>query len=166
MKRNDYFFMAMICLLTALTGCASRKGTATEGSAAEQAALREAIEKQEYYIAVHQMSPMIGNPSTFVTNFSVSIKGDVIYSYIPFFGRVYTATYGGDNPLNFESKIEDYQLSFDRKGKASIKLKTVTKDDTFNFRIEIFPNGSTSIHVRSNHRDAMSYRGTATVKRR
>ena len=161
------FFTAMICLVIALTGCVTQKGSATEGSVAEERlALREAIENQEYYIAVHQMSPTIGNPSTFVTNFSVSIKGDDIHSYLPFFGRVYTSTYGGDNPLNFESKIEDYQLSFDRKGKATVKLATTTKDDTFYFRIEIFPDGTTAIHIRSNHRDSMSYRGTATKNRR
>ena len=167
MKQNDYLFMTMIFLLMALTGCASGKGAATEASAEEgQTALREAIENQTYYVEVNQMYPMIGSPSTFITDFSVAIKGDMIKSYLPFFGRVYTATYGGDNPLSFESKIEDYHLSFDRNGKASIKLKTASKNDTYNFRIEIYPNGTTSIHVRSNYRDAMAYRGIASDKRR
>jgi hypothetical protein len=148
-----------------MTGCSSTKGLTKEEKAAKEAALREAIEKREFTVDVNRMSPMSGRSQALTSPYSLEIKGDRVKSYLPYYGRAYSVPYGGGDGLNFEAEITGYKLSYDAKGKAVVEFETKTKEDRYGFRLEIFPNGSTSIHVTSVNRQAISFQGTATDRK-
>jgi hypothetical protein len=107
------------------------------------------------------MLPMNGRSQTLTSPYSLEIKDDRVKSHLPYYGRAYSIPYGGGEGLNFEAEITGYKLSFDTKGKAVVEFETKTKEDQHGFRLEIFPNGSTSIHVTPVNRQAISFHGTA-----
>jgi hypothetical protein len=162
---RQYVILISLLLSMILISCSSSKGLSKEDKAAKETALKEAIEKREFHIDVDRMNPMSGKTQHLTSSYSLDIDGDKVKSYLPFFGKAYSIPYGGGKGLIFESAITDYESSYDSKGKAIINFKTKTDEDTYNFRVEIFPNGSTSINVFSVNRQAISFSGTASERK-
>jgi hypothetical protein len=164
MNRHIYFkYSVLVAILALLSGgCGSLSGLSKEEKAAREAAVRGAIEKHEYIIDVDRMVPMKSGSKTLTSAYSVTIKGDSIISYLPYFGEAYNIPYGGGKALNFNAKITGYNQMFDGRGKAIIEIDTRNEEDQYHYFIEIFPNGSTSINVRSNNRQSISFYGTAS----
>ena len=161
MKTKQLLLLTGLFLLI-ISGCSSSRGLMKDEKAAKEVALHEAIEKREFRIDVNRMNPMGGGSRTLTSSYSLEIKGDEVKSHLPFVGRAYSIPYGGGSGLVFNSTVTDYKSSFDNKGKATIEFKTRSENDQFNYHVEIFSNGSTSINVSSNNRQAISYSGTAT----
>ena len=162
MKRKKIFILTGLFLSIVLSGCSSFKGLTKEEKASKEIALREAIENRSYNIDVNRMVPVSGSTRTLTSQYSLEIKGDSINSHLPYLGRAYSVPYGGGEGLIFKSDILDYQLTYDNRGKAVIEFKTKTKEDQFVYNVEIFSNGSTTINVRSNNRQSISFCGTAS----
>jgi hypothetical protein len=133
----------------------------SEEKSAEEAALRNAINKREYVVNVHHMVPMKGGSKHLSSPYSVTVKGDDLISYLPYFGEAYSIPYGGGKGLNFSAKINSYNFIYDNKGKAVIELETKNEEDQYKYHIEIFPNGSASVNVVSYNRQPISFLGTA-----
>jgi hypothetical protein len=152
----------LIALLLMISSCSALK-VSSEEKAAQEAALRSAIEKQEYKIEVNRMHPMKGGSRQLTSLYSLEIKGDTVVSYLPYFGEAYSIPYGGGKGLNFTAKITAYNFVFDNKGKAVIDLETKNEEDRYSYHIDIFPNGSTNINVRSDNRQSIAFTGTAGV---
>jgi hypothetical protein len=131
-----------------------------EEKALKEAALKDAISKREYVIDVNRMVPMKGSSKQLSSSYSVTVKGDELISYLPYFGEAYSIPYGGGKALNFSAKIQKYNSLYDNKGKALIELETRNEEDQYVYHIEIFPSGSASISVRSNNRQLISFFGT------
>ncbi|MDR2148434.1 MAG: DUF4251 domain-containing protein [Tannerella sp.] len=160
---NTNIKLLAVCILAAISliGCSSLKMTKEE-KAAQEAALRSAIEQRAYIIDVNRMIPMKGGSKTLTSPYSLEIKGDTINSYLPYFGEAYNIPYGGGKGLNFRATITGYNQLFDSKGKAIIEVETKNEEDRYLYSIEIFPGGSTSISVRSYNRQPISFYGTAS----
>ena len=162
MRVKNYFTWAVLLLSLIITGCSTSKGLTKEEKIAIETALREAIENRTFVVEVNQALPMGGNMRILTSPYSLTVNGDEVKSHLPFFGRAYNAPYGGGEGLIFESTITDYQLSFDKKGKALIEFKTKSKEDQLAYRVNIFTNGSASIDVTSVNRQSISFAGKAS----
>jgi hypothetical protein len=160
MKSLVKILTASLSVMICFTDCSSAKMTGEE-KAAKEATLRSAIEKREYIIDVNRMTPMKGGSKSLTSLYSLEIKGDTVVSYLPYFGEAYSIPYGGGKGLNFTDKITGYTHAFDSKGKAVIELDTKNEEDRYHYFIEIFPNGATSINVRSHNRQSISFYGNA-----
>jgi hypothetical protein len=158
---NNYLKVnVLIAIIALLSGCSSAKMTGEEKSAKE-AALRDAINKREYAVDVNHMIPMKGSSKHLSSPYSVTVKGDELVSYLPYFGEAYNIPYGGGKGLNFKAKINSYNFIYDNKGKAVIELETKNEEGQYKYHIEIFPNGSASVNVTSYNRQPISFLGTA-----
>ena len=156
---KQIFIVTSLLLSILLSGCSSMKGLTTEDKNAKEVALREAIEKREFIINVDRMNPTGGRSRALTTSYSLEVNGEDVKSHLPFAGRAYNIPYGGGEGLIFNSKISEYVSTIDAKGKTVIEFRTRTKEDQFVYRIEIYPNGSASVHVRPNNRQAISFNG-------
>ena len=159
MKMKKNLLLTGLFLSIIMSGCSSSKGLTKEEKVANETALREVIENRTFIIDVDRMTPMSGSSRSLTSNYSLQIKKDNVKSYLPYFGRAYSAPYGGGNVLVFDSTTADYKSSYDDRGKATIEFNTRTENEQLTYNIEIFPNGSTTITVRSNNRQSISFRG-------
>lgn len=153
------FVIGLICALilaSASTSCSSsRKMTDPE----VKQKVSQAVENREYTINVNQMIPMMGRAQHLTSNYSLKIKNDSVYSYLPYFGRAYSVPYGGGQGLVFDGVIVDYQQEINAKGVYQISFKSKTPEDTFVFSVEIYDNGSSQIRVNSNNRQGITFLG-------
>jgi hypothetical protein len=149
------FFSAVI-LGSVFTSC---KSSVKMVDAAFQQKLHQAIENRVYLIEVNQMLPMMGRSQHLTSPYSLKVKNDSVFSYLPYFGRAYSVPYGGGQGLTFNSTIENYQSKRNAKGVYQISFKSQTREDTYVFNVEIYENGTTQIRVNSNNRQGITFLG-------
>ena len=121
--------------------------------------VRQAIDSNHYKIDVDRMLPMSGNSKTLTSTYSLEIKNDSVFSYLPYFGKAYNIPYGGGKGLIFDDTLSEYTATYNKKGKVEIKFTVRTDEDKYTYHIQIFPNASTSISINSNNRQPINYQG-------
>ena len=163
---RNYFLLTSLLLSIVLSGCSLMKGMTSEEKKANERALHEAIEKRDFHIDVNHIIPGSGIPRTLSSGFTLDIRNENVKSHLPYEGIVTSVPFGGGEGLIFESKIEKYESTFDSKGRTNIEFQTKTKEDLYVYRIQIYPEGKTSINVTSNNKQAISFKGNAVPRRR
>ena len=68
--------------------------------------------------------------------------------------------------LNFNAPLKEYTMDMDKKGNAVIKFSARSPEDFFEFRAKVFPDGTTSIDVTMQNRQAISYRGEVDLDKK
>lgn len=98
---------------------------------------------------------LIGNP-----NF-LSLDGDSIRSYLPYFGerQMQIAYNGTDSAIEFKGVLEDYSITKDKKSRYTISFSAKSNTEIFNVMITLFPNATTRIYLNSASRFPISYMG-------
>ena len=126
MKTNKLILLGLICLTVAMPTTAQNRNEKKERT---ERAVKEAIAAKQYKINVDRMQPMRGGSRNLTTNYTLEIRNDSVFSYLPYFGVAYNAPYGGGDEDNYE------------------------------YRLTIFPDGSTSIHVQPMNKQSISFTG-------
>lgn len=130
-----------------------------EKKAAETAAVKELIKSRRYRIEVNRAVPMNGPSKNLTSRYSLEIKGDSVSSYLPYFGQAYNLPYGGGKGLIFDAPITGYKLSFNKKEVAAVKFKSRTEEDYFSYLVQVYSNGSATIHVTPVNRQSITFYG-------
>ena len=124
---------------------------------------KQAVEKLntsgKYKIDVNRALPARGRCVTLTSPYSVEMSNDSIISHLPYYGRAYSIPYGGGEGLNFKAPLTDYKLDWDKKGTAKIKFTARSTEDKFDFDIDIFSNGSSTIFVNMQNRQSINFQG-------
>ena len=150
-----------ILAVLAITGCAAMRLT-PEQKARQKQIVEENIAGQHYTIDINQMIPMRG-PARMVNDFSLSVEGNRLISYLPYFGVAYNVPYGGGSGLNFEADIDEY---FDQPlgDRHEITIVVRHEQDILLYNLTVFENGRASLTVRSRNREQISYNGEMEVE--
>lgn len=142
----------------ALEGCATAEERAAR--AAEHAArVKVALTERHYKISVDHMYPTKGGSKSVSSSYSVEVRNDSLYSYLPFFGRAYQVPYGGGKGLNFSERIGSYQESLVKNGCRHIEINVKNDEDSYLYMIDVFDNGNSDIEVQAQQRERISYSG-------
>ena len=129
MKTNKLILLGLICLTVAMPTTAQNRNEKKERT---ERAVKEAIAAKQYKINVDRMQPMRGGSRNLTTNYTLEIRNDSVFSYLPYFGVAY---------------------------KIQIDFKTRSDEDNYEYRLTIFPDGSTSIHVQPMNKQSISFTG-------
>lgn len=148
----------LVVALMALEGCATAEERAAR--AAEQAArVKVALTEKRYKIMVERMYPMRGGSKNVSSNYSVEVRNDSLFSYLPYFGRAYQVPYGGGKGLNFTERIGSYRESQGKHGQRHIEIDVRNDEDTYLYTIDVYDNGNSDIEVQPRQRERISYSG-------
>jgi len=162
MKKNLLFLAGLMTVVTlGVVSCFSSKSVLNNELAQ---AVKKQIDDRHFTIEVTRMLPMNGRSSELTSLYSLTVNSDMIDSHLPYFGTAYSVPYGGGQGLTFKAPITVYTESFDSKGTADISIQTRSEDDNYLYRIQIFTNGSATIHVTPNNRQAITFYGNLKMK--
>ena len=91
------------CLLAIILGITLQLNAQSKKQKKEetQKAIRELIEAQKIKVEVDIAYPMRGPSKNLTSNYSVEIRNDSVFSYLPYFGIAYSVPYGGGKGLIF-----------------------------------------------------------------
>ena len=123
-------------------------------------------EKKEFVFKAQSATPMSGMTRQLTTDYDVRFLGDSVISYLPYFGRAYSAGYGEGGGIDFTSTKFEYKVIERKKGgwAVSIKPKDVRDVQTMNFSIS--ENGYATLQVNSNNRQPISFYGYIVERKR
>ena len=149
--------LAMATVL--LVGCATKAERAAQ--LAEQGRMvAAALQQRHYSIDIQQMTPRQGGLRTVSYGFSLEVKGDTLVSYLPYFGRVYSAPYAGSGKgLNFTERIRKYTDEQPKPGLRRVRVKVANEEDTYLFTISVYEGGQATIDLQARERESVSYSG-------
>lgn len=109
---------------------------------------------------------MKGGSKHLTSNYSVEVRNDSIYSYLPYFGVAYNIPYGGGKGLNFNAPISEYTTEYSKKGNAKITLRLRNDEDNYIYNITVYPNGMSDIQVTPTNRQSISFSGEMDIKKK
>ena len=159
------FFVTTVYALLALvmlSGCATAEERAAR--AAEQAAkVKTALTERNYIIGIEHMYPMKGGAKSVSAGYTVEVRNDSLFSYLPYIGRAYQIPYGGGKGLNFSERIGSYQESQKKNGQRHIEISVKNDEDTYLYSIDVFGNGSSQIDVLPRQRERITYSGDLII---
>lgn len=122
-------------------------------------AVKKVIESEAYTIDVQTAFPRRGKMITLTSPYSIEIRNDSVFSYLPYYGRAYSVPYGGGDGLIFNAPISQYKMVSNKRGAIKVEFITRSKEDRLRYYLTIFLNGSASIDVIMVNRDGISFSG-------
>ena len=155
--------IAFLALMLQTMGCASPQLRA-ERAAMTKKAVAESLENKHLRIDVRSMSTFRYGSRTVSDGFYLELKGDTLESYLPYLGQVYQgAAISPSEGLNFVAPIMSYHEAHPKKGLTRIEMKVKTKEDFYDYILEIYDTGTAFIRVRGQNRDSISFDGDCVV---
>lgn len=164
MKANKLFLLASLLLSGSMIPITAQNKK--EKKQQREQAVREAVDAKAYKINVDRVMPMKGGSKHLTSNYSLEIRNDSVYSYLPYFGVAYNVPYGGGKGLNFSAPLSEYTSTYSKKGNAKITLEVRNEEDNYLYNITIYPNGSSNIQVTPTNRQSISFSGEIDLKKK
>jgi hypothetical protein len=159
MKKLISFLLLTAALLPAAVQAQEKKD--------KEAAIKQLVESKNYVFKARTALPSSGRSRQLNTDFDLRISNDTLNSYLPYFGRAFTApVYPSESPLNFTSTNFEYTVSDRKKGGWNILIVPKDVQDPRQMSLSVFDNGSASLTVTSNNRQPISFNGYIDAKRK
>ena len=96
--------------------------TKKEKKEQKKEAVRQLIVSEDYKIDVNTAMPMRGRSIPLTSQYSLQIRNDSVFSYLPYYGRAYSVPYGGGSGLIFNAPLKEYTMDMDKKGKRRYQI--------------------------------------------
>ncbi len=145
------------------SGRKSRKERKAEKNAIQKEKISNLVEDKNFVFVPRTANPLSGTTVNLTTDFDLWFHNDSVNSYMPFYGRAYIAAYGGENPMNFISSVDDYSSEKTRKG-YEVNFTVKNESDRLDFSFHIMETGLTTLQVNSTNRQSISYYGVLEEK--
>ncbi len=130
----------------------------------KQVAVLGAIADKRWHIDINSMNTLRYGSRTVTSDFYLELRGDTLFSYLPYLGQVQISTMSPSIGLNFEEPVLTYKESKPKSKYTQVDIDVKTREDSYHYVIEIYDNGQAYIRVRSMNRDPISFDGTLEIE--
>ncbi len=138
----------------------SKKELKAEKKAQQREEVKSIVESKTFVFNANNVNPMRGRTINLTTLYNVKVTQDSIFSYLPYFGVAYSASYGGtDSPMIFDKPIETSDFETTKNGYL-VNVSVKNESDRLEFSFHISVTGFTSLNVSSLNRQSISYNGS------
>jgi Domain of unknown function (DUF4251) len=162
MKYTKYFTILFMTCLAVITYCQSviAQNNSADKSDPKKLAFKNMVDSQHFVFTAQSVTPLRGQFRNLTSSYDVSISKDTMISYLPYFGRAYTAPVDpSKGVLNFTSTSFSYSVTPHKKNGWNVMVKPKDNTDIQQFLFTIFDNGTASLNVTSTSRDPISFNG-------
>lgn len=126
----------------------------------KEAKVKKEVEAGRFRMVMNQVHPMRGNMISLTSEYTLTLTKDSAISYLPYFGRAYSAPMGSEGGIKFAEPVQNKKVAFNAKKESYVySFKVRAKDDTYQFFITIWLNGSATVSVTSNNRQPIDFTG-------
>lgn len=151
-------------IVAALVGCGSSQN-AVEKQTKErklEAQVADSVNGRCFTVIFDYVQPRNMISAHYLTStYYVKLKDDSVRSELPYFGRAYRAdiSHPGRSPLSFVSAVQNVTVKQGRKKDYVIYLKLRNGSEWFDYYLNVFPNGKSTLNVSSSDRESISFTG-------
>jgi homoserine acetyltransferase len=161
MKTTLAGFGILLMIATLTFNTAIAQNPRKERQAKKAAEVREAIEAKRYSFNANYMTPLRGGGKALTSEYEITIKGDSLASYLPYYGNAYVAPIDPTkNVLDFKSTKSFYTAELQKKGGWEISIILKDNRDVLKMFLSISPDGYATLRVTLLNQDPISFDGT------
>ena len=157
MKKS--LWKALFILVACFTGFNQSSAQETN-----EANLKTLLNNKSFIFKAQSAWPLQGTVVQLNAGFDMRVMQDSIITYLPYFGRAYSAGYNTEGGINFTSKKFDYKLKEKPKDGWELTIKPSDTKDVTDLIYSISTNGYATLQVLSNNRQAISFYGVIDKK--
>ena len=133
---------------------------AKEEKSEKEANIKTLIDAHRYTFKAQSVHPSRGRTVQLNSDYDLRVSGDTVRSYLPYFGRAYSAPLDGrGGGFDFTSNKFEYVQKERKKGGWDITIRPKDVNDVRELFLTVFENGSASLRVTSNNREPISFNG-------
>jgi len=164
MKTQQSLLLIIIGILC-LTNVAVAQNSKEDKKAALADIVRKVVNSDDYFFAPRYANSS-GGSFDVSTDYSIKIKKDSIYAYLPYYGNAQTSGNDvADGTINFTWTAFTYVVNQDKKGNYDIVItpdrkKIGTMNDVKSVTLKISLDGSASVQVLSTNRNPINFDGS------
>lgn len=135
-------------------------GTMTaQAQSKDPAENKRIVEAKNYVFQAQTATPQRGRVVNLTSEYDLTIAGDSIIAFLPYFGRAFTAPVpGSEGGIKFTSTSSAYSVT-PKKGKWEIVIRPKDVSDVQELYLDIFENGYANLRVTSTNRSFISFNG-------
>jgi len=158
MKSN---FLPVIASVIFLAGCSASSSTAkNEKKEAQFEQTTALIDGGTYEFTAKSANPTGGRTVQITSTYTLEVKDGIYKAYLPYYGRAYNASYGGNGGVEFEGEPSDLSIVKDpKKLNFTVKFNIKNKDERYDCILFVGYGGSGTLTVNSSNRQSISYSG-------
>ncbi|MFV0553393.1 MAG: DUF4251 domain-containing protein [Mangrovibacterium sp.] len=150
----------MLVFLMSFSAVEAQKISKKEREAQAKLQVSELLESGEFVFEARNAQTMKGRQVNLTSNYTFSISGDSVSADLPYFGRAYTAPYGGEGGIKFNDKAESINKEYNsKKHTYRYEIDVKGERDHFNLILQIGETGFSSLSVNCNNRQPISFTG-------
>lgn len=151
-------FIVSLLISTFFIQCSSTKSTT--GNSLEKESVEAMIKNHSFIFVAERVDPLRGRSRILTSSYDVRVNNDSLVSYLPYFGRAYSAPLDPTNTgIQFTSTNFSYDVTSSKGTQWRISIVPKDVPSVQEFVFTIFENGSTSLSVISTSRDQISFSG-------
>ena len=169
MKYTKYFNILFITCLAVITfsQCSTAQKNSEDKNDSKKLAFKNMVDSQHFVFVAQSVTPLRGRFRNLTSEYDVSISKDTMVSYLPYFGRAYTAPLNpSEAGLDFTSTNFSYSVSPHKKNGWDVVIKPKDKTEIQQYVFTIYDNGNANLNVISTSRDPISFDGYIKKKRK
>ena len=129
-----------------------------------EAALKGLLSTKTFVFKAQSAWPLQGTVVQLNPGFDMKVLSDSINTYLPYFGRAYSAGYNTGSGINFTSTKFEYKLKDKSKGGWEIVIKPIDTKEINELIYSVSTNGFATLQVTSTNRQAISFYGIIEKK--
>ena len=118
------------------------------------------IELGHFRFIARNAKSSIGNFNNLSINYDLVFDSLKIKAYLPYYGRAYSAPYGGDGGVKFDLTAEEIDKRWNKKKKMFyIKTEVSDSQDSYSLYLTASPSGYADLKINFRNRQTISYYG-------
>ncbi len=149
----------IVVMALSLFACSPARNSQASTASEESALMSRMIDNKLYKVDFVRAYPVSAPSFPLTGEYYVSIVGERVESFLPYFGRAFSVAYGGGSGLHFDAVIANYRVTTDRKGKRQIYFEASNEGETFMFLLSINPSGGAYLNDSSPERQSIAFSG-------
>ncbi len=162
MKSNFLSLKALLIIFTSLfifSNCSSTKKPSSYQGDLSASDIKDMVDSHRFTFVAESVNPNRGRFRTLTSRYDVRVSSDSLVSYLPYFGRAYTAPIDpSEGGIHFTSTDFSYDVTNNGSDKWNLLIKPKSQD-VRQLNFTIFGNGSATLSVTSNSREPISFNG-------
>lgn len=143
-------------LLSGLLFFAMTSGVVAQSK--DAAVNKRIVEEKNFVFIAQQASSARGNIVPLTAGYDFTVTSDTVIAYLPFFGRAFSAPYGGEGGIQFTSTSFNYNVT-PKKNRWEISIKPNDASNIQQIYIDVSSSGYASMRVTSVNRTQMNFSG-------
>ncbi len=151
------FFVTAFALFTMSQYSNAQKKSQSDS---KKAFFKNLVDSANFIFEAQSVMPLRGEYRNLTSAYDVNVTKDTLRSYLPYFGRAYSAIYNETTSvLDFRSTKFSYTVSPHKKNGWNIEIVPKDNPAIQRYFFTVYDNGSASLNVTCTSRDAISFNG-------